>query len=206
MLALLLARQKIEQKKRNKIKSMVSMHDSAPGHHHLIPLLVFQSLGRRVCPTAVLRGKKWDSFVRALIQREQVRARSREHLLARRAGIARRFFQRAPSEDRHELALGRAVFRCDRCSGLAQTVRRAVLQTSFIAALAEPVAEAVWRKRSGVKQQRERKPRFAADRTPLFKLPDVFEGPAIKSLPSLISGRARPLRDCAARVCIRARS
>lgn len=78
-----------------------------------------------------------------MIQREQLHAGRCEHFLPRRLRVARRFLHRGPAEDRHELTLGRAVLGGNGSTRLAQAVRRAMREARFIAAFAEPVAEAV---------------------------------------------------------------
>ena len=52
-----------------------------------------------------------------------------------------RFFNRVPTEDRHELVRGRAVVGCDSRARLAQTMRRTMVKRRLIAPVPKLVAE-----------------------------------------------------------------
>ena len=63
-------------------------------------------------------------------------------------GVVLGLLDRLPTEDRHELMRGGAVVGGDGRTGLAKTVGGAVIEGGLVAAVAEPVSEAVGGERS----------------------------------------------------------
>ena len=73
-------------------------------------------------PTFFNRAQRWETTVRGLIEgRERHRARG-EAFLDGHLGIVRGLLHRLPSEDRHQLLLGRAVFGCNARASLSQAM------------------------------------------------------------------------------------
>jgi hypothetical protein len=57
------------------------------------------------------------------------------------AGVDRRLALGGPAEDRHELAIGCTVLRCDRGASFAETVGGAMRELGLVAAIAKPISE-----------------------------------------------------------------
>ena len=75
-------------------------------------------------PTFFNWAQKWETIVRGLIEgQERHRARG-EPFLVGHLGIVRSLLHRLPTEDRHQLLLGRAVLCRNACASLSQTMCR----------------------------------------------------------------------------------